>query len=298
VIAVSRRKKRNSDFDLAKLIVGSILLLSFAYTGNLKGALQLGVTVLVIGGGLVGLALFIQRGRTATTVTSRSSPQRSRVKQYVEDPPIADLDKEFDRQSRAPVDAEATKPVEWSRELIRSLDWKRFEELCAAYFEAKGRKAKVTDLGADGGIDVLLYGESDPEKILGVVQCKAWKDRPVGVKEIRELLGLMTDADCPLGIYITTSSYTPNAKAFAEGKHIKLMDAGQLLKLIQGLPLEAQTALLQKTTTGDYTTPSCPNCGAKLVSRTTRKGKNAGQSFWGCPNFPRCKYTMPCRKSA
>mgnify|MGYP006284710423 FL=1 len=146
-------------------------------------------------------------------------------------------------------------------------------------------------------MDVLLYGESDPEKVLGIVQCKAWREKLVGVKEIRELLGLMTAQGCPMGVYITTSSYTPDAKAFAEGKHIKLMDTGQLLQLIQELPSESQALLLEKTTEGDYTTPSCPNCGTKLVSRTSRKGKNAGQFFWGCPNFPGCRYTMPFGKS-
>ena len=294
---MARRRGRPSDFDLAKLIVGTIFLLSLVYTGSLKGALQLGTAVLLIGGGLVVAGLFLLKSRRRAIATPAKSSRRPRVKQRTDDPPISDLDQEIGRQSHRPVATEAEKPTEWSRELIQSLDWKRFEELCAAYFEAKGRRATVTDLGADGGVDVLLYGESDPEKVLGIVQCKAWREKPVGVKEIRELLGLMTDKGCPLGVYITTSGYTPDAKAFAEGKHIKLMDTGQLLQLIQELPSESQALLLEKTTEGDYTTPSCPNCGTKLVSRTSRKGKNAGQFFWGCPNFPGCRYTMPFGKS-
>ena len=273
-------------------------MLSLVYTGSLKGALYLGIAVLFIGGGLVVVGFFVLKSRRQPIVTPAKSSRRPRVKKQTSYPPISGLDQEIDRQqSHRPVDTEAEKPTEWSRELIQSLDWKRFEELCAAYFEAKGRKATVTDLGADGGVDVLLYGESDPEKILGIVQCKAWSEKPVGVKEIRELLGLMTDNVCPLGVYITTSGYTPDAQAFAEGKHIKLMDTEQLLKLIHELPQESQAALLQTTTAGDYTTPSCPNCGTKLVSRTSRKGNNAGQLFWGCASFPRCRYTMPLGKS-
>ena len=35
--------------------------------------------------------------------------------------------------------------------------------------------------------------------------------------------------------------------------------------------------------------PNCPLCLSVMVERTARKGKWAGKTFWGCPNFPRCK---------
>lgn len=34
----------------------------------------------------------------------------------------------------------------------------------------------------------------------------------------------------------------------------------------------------------------CPRCGGKLVLRTATKGANAGGKFWGCSNYPKCKY--------
>lgn len=37
------------------------------------------------------------------------------------------------------------------------------------------------------------------------------------------------------------------------------------------------------------TNPSCPKCGVPMVARVAKKGTNAGQSFYGCPNYPRCK---------
>lgn len=36
---------------------------------------------------------------------------------------------------------------------------------------------------------------------------------------------------------------------------------------------------------------TCPKCGGKLVLRTARKGSNAGSQFYGCSNYPKCKYT-------
>ena len=35
----------------------------------------------------------------------------------------------------------------------------------------------------------------------------------------------------------------------------------------------------------------CPQCGGKLVLRTARQGANAGNQFYGCSNFPNCRFT-------
>lgn len=35
----------------------------------------------------------------------------------------------------------------------------------------------------------------------------------------------------------------------------------------------------------------CPQCGARLVLRTARRGENAGNKFWGCSSFPKCRFT-------
>ncbi|HKM03142.1 MAG TPA: NERD domain-containing protein [Lachnospiraceae bacterium] len=34
----------------------------------------------------------------------------------------------------------------------------------------------------------------------------------------------------------------------------------------------------------------CPKCGAQLVLRTAKKGINAGKQFYGCSNYPKCRY--------
>lgn len=34
----------------------------------------------------------------------------------------------------------------------------------------------------------------------------------------------------------------------------------------------------------------CPLCGGKLVLRTARRGLNSGNQFYGCSNYPKCKY--------
>jgi ribosomal protein L37AE/L43A len=41
----------------------------------------------------------------------------------------------------------------------------------------------------------------------------------------------------------------------------------------------------------------CPKCGSSLVIRIAKKGPNAGNEFWGCSGFPRCRYTAPMKSS-
>ncbi len=38
-------------------------------------------------------------------------------------------------------------------------------------------------------------------------------------------------------------------------------------------------------------TPKCPVCSSPMVMRSAKKGSNAGNAFWGCSNYPRCKGT-------
>ena len=35
--------------------------------------------------------------------------------------------------------------------------------------------------------------------------------------------------------------------------------------------------------------PACPQCGKPMALRTAKTGKNAGQQFWGCSEYPACK---------
>ena len=37
--------------------------------------------------------------------------------------------------------------------------------------------------------------------------------------------------------------------------------------------------------------PDCPDCGSEMVRRTARTGRNAGNDFWGCSDYPECRGT-------
>lgn len=39
--------------------------------------------------------------------------------------------------------------------------------------------------------------------------------------------------------------------------------------------------------------PICPKCQIEMVIRETKKGNHAGQKFYGCVNYPRCRQIEP-----
>jgi predicted RNA-binding Zn-ribbon protein involved in translation (DUF1610 family) len=39
-------------------------------------------------------------------------------------------------------------------------------------------------------------------------------------------------------------------------------------------------------------TQSCPKCGSNMVLREAKKGANVGKKFWGCSNYPKCRYVV------
>ncbi|OXY82396.1 nuclease-related domain-containing protein [Oceanimonas doudoroffii] len=40
---------------------------------------------------------------------------------------------------------------------------------------------------------------------------------------------------------------------------------------------------------GKAAEPACPRCGAGMLLRESKRGANAGEPFWGCSQFPKCR---------
>ncbi len=187
------------------------------------------------------------------------------------------------------------RPDGWSLSLLRDLEWKRFEDLCNEYHRECGLRSTTTGLGADGGVDIRLF-HRESGALIAVTQCKAWPDKPIGVELVRQLLGTMTHEKVQIGTFITNGTFTKPAEDLAKEDRIILVDGKHFIELIEQLPTLSQARLLAFATEGDYTTPTCPHCGIKMVLRTNRKKRN---KFWGCKNYtkyPPCKEVLQMRK--
>lgn len=63
-------------------------------------------------------------------------------------------------------------------------------------------------------------------------------------------------------------------------------EVSKLLNPVAPAPLTAAT-----TATASEV-PMCPKCRVPMVLRTSKRGDHAGQSFYGCPNYPSCRETV------
>jgi restriction system protein len=177
---------------------------------------------------------------------------------------------------------------EWTLELLKRMDWRRFEELCVAYFQALGYDAAVTRPRAGSSLDIVLRAKGADDASL-LVHCKGWDAYRIGAKAVRELRAAMAAAHLAEGVVITCARFTHDAAGVAAKEGIKLIDGAGLLARLAELPAEANLALLKLATQGDFLTPTCPSCSVKMISR---KSTAEGRKFWGCRNYPQCKETF------
>ncbi|PKO52226.1 MAG: hypothetical protein CVU27_04410 [Betaproteobacteria bacterium HGW-Betaproteobacteria-20] len=296
---MAKRKKQKSIFEIAlqenwgfAFAIGTVALVvtififpsvSNPVLGTLAKILKPIGALFSIVFYLIAVLRFLQRDKT----------KRDTVFEIRNEP--SPFSKEFDTVFLKPQNVKQAqaieKPITWTLKLIQDLEWKRFEELSVAYYLEKGIRAETTALGADGGIDIKLY-QDDSGKPTTIIQCKAWGTN-VGVKQIREFLGVMTHEKIVKGFYMTCSEYTNEAKEFARANKITLINGVMLLKMIERLNADSQQRLLALTIKGDYKTPTCPKCGIKMTRRTGKKG-----DFWGCLNYSRgCRQMLNLRKT-
>jgi len=173
--------------------------------------------------------------------------------------------------------------------VLDGMSWREFESLVGEAFRCQGFRVEETGGGPDGGVDLVLRKGS--ERFF--VQCKQWKAYKVGVDVVRELYGVMAARGAAGGFVVTSGMFTADAKAFADGRNVNLVDGQRLFDLIK----QARTSLTSQPCAVPagpavavvVSDPSCPVCGSGMVKRTAKQGANAGSQFWGCATYPKCR---------
>jgi restriction system protein len=168
-------------------------------------------------------------------------------------------------------------------EKLRKIDWYQFEKLIELIYQHRGYAVKrLGGANADGGVDLIIG--SSAEKF--VVQCKHWRKWTVGVRHIREFLGTLTDSKIPKGIFITLVGYSGDAKQLADKHGIQILNESDLIEMLKesGLIYSQEISKLFSDER-----KFCPKCEEEMVLRTARV---KGNKFWGCSNYPRCRFIL------
>ena len=176
----------------------------------------------------------------------------------------------------------------FSAEFLAKLEWKRFEELVTLYYTKTGVVAVRTKTGPASPVHLQISwkGESKP---FACVQCHANPPGLIRAEPLQALASALAAANIRRGYVVTNGKFNVVARDLAEEQHFTLLPGDILLEKLNALPPAARRELMQEITTGDYTTPSCPKCEAKMV-----RSEPAG---WCCANAPKCQGTLPAQKT-
>ncbi|HVS51140.1 MAG TPA: restriction endonuclease [Opitutaceae bacterium] len=167
----------------------------------------------------------------------------------------------------------------FSTEFVNKLEWKRFEELVAAYYGKTGVVAVRTKTGPASPVHIRISWKGEPRPF-ACVQCISHASGLIDAKPLQELFAVLTAEDIRRGYVVTTGKFNVPARDFAEEKHLTLLPGDIFLEKLNALPDPARNELMQEISAGDYATPSCPKCEEKMVRSPD------DSSVWHCAAHP------------
>jgi restriction system protein len=296
--AESRAARRREEAAFRLLAAGVIIVivplcLRASPLGKAAPAiLPFGLIVLVVGAFLLFMGPQRRAGRARALAHPEYVPTLLTRLDVPEEDVVAAQFERASEEAKATWRRRPSRPSSWGPGVFRVIEWRRFEAIVELLFQQAGMETRSQSHGADGGVDIWLYSRQQPAIAVGLVHCKHWVSKSVGVEKIRELRGVMAARRVGRGIFATTSTFTADAAQFGRDNRIDLLDVDRLLSLIARRTPEQQRELLDVALEGEYWRPTCVNCGIKMVERTPGEG---GDAFWGCAKFPQCRSTLPMR---
>jgi restriction system protein len=187
----------------------------------------------------------------------------------------------------APLVAEKS---QWTLRTLRALEWKRFEDLLVAYIRVLGYHVRVSRRAPDGSGE-LLVSDAAHTPVL-VVHLRSWTVFRVGEQAMDELRAALAEHRVNAGAFFTAGTFTDEARSVGQRRGYDLVDGEEMIARFNQLAPAQFCELLYHATRGDYTTPSCPSCGTKMVLHAVPGSDTRVDDFWHCRNHPTCRQTL------
>lgn len=124
---------------------------------------------------------------------------------------------------------------------LDSLDGLQFESIVLRLLQSMGLDVEQTQASGDGGIDIIARLHQPIIGGMYVIQCKRHAAN-IGEPCIRDLFGVVHHTRAAKGIVVTTSDFTAQARKFAEGKPIELINGEQFRTMLAKSPIGADSA--------------------------------------------------------
>ena len=168
---------------------------------------------------------------------------------------------------------------------LKELDDSEFDKLIVMIFRQRGYSILEED--SKDGIDLILKMNGETTYI----QYKHWREYEINVAVLEDFDAVMESESIPHGIVITTGLFTQDAIEYSRGKHLLLINGIDLSQMIEVLATSSndEEQIEEAEDEMPELEPLCPICSREMIKRTAKKGKNAGNTFWGCSQFPNCR---------
>lgn len=164
----------------------------------------------------------------------------------------------------------------FTQDLLRQLEWRRFEELVAAYYNKTGVQAVRASSGPAAAVHVRISWKGE-QRPFALVQCIAQPPGLIDAKPVQALCDVLAAEDIRRGYIVTAGKFGVGARDLAEEKHVTLLSGDIFLEKLNALPDPVRAELLRETTRGDYVTPTCPRCDVKM------EHPPGNPDAWQCP---------------
>lgn len=102
---------------------------------------------------------------------------------------------------------------------LEEIHWREFEKLLASVLHNNGFRVALGPGRADGGVDIRLWSHDAVSETLTLVQAKRQnRNNPVKIDAVRSFAQVLADEGANRGLFVTSSTYSPQVKQFAETK--------------------------------------------------------------------------------
>lgn len=123
-----------------------------------------------------------------------------------------------------------------SPEKMHDFSSREFEEFIAYLYMRKGFDVTLTKATKDGGKDIVAkYIMPTGETLTYFIECKRYNlENPIGVSIVRAFAGAMQNEQVHVGVIITTSRFTKDARELVRAKKypINLKDMDDIVSLL------------------------------------------------------------------
>ncbi len=144
----------------------------------------------------------------------------------------------------AEINSELVRYLAEHPEKMYDLNPRKFEELVAELFRAKGYDVELGPGRKDGGVDIRAFLRSDIGALLTLIQCKRYgPTHRINVDAVRQMYGVLHRDKATAGIIVTTSTFTRDARSEQQQleHRIHLAEYDDVTRWLRDYPRQGKT---------------------------------------------------------